>query len=672
MKTKKKENQKQRKDQETSIRNKIQHSIVRLLLITLAIMGVLSIILIFVATTNTLKQTLREMSKIGAQRVSKELTDYTHIAYETGCTAALSNAYLANEEKEAILVQKVENYDIVECLLYDSRQLMTSGDKVVKEEFYKEAIKGEIYISEPITDGTYEDPYIIIAAPLWKGGKPDTEVVGVIKIVPNPALLGDIVNSISVSKNSESFILNGEGTFIASYDEEQVQNQYNPIEAAKTNASAAKLAGIAEKMVAGEQGVTSAILNSTYYYVTYAPIEGTNGWSLAIKASVNDFALYSLIGIGLIVVFVIAGLFIAKRKAKNLSENLAKPIILCEKRLQLLAQGDLHSPVPEVVVRDETGKLIEATGVIVTSMRAMIEDINYLLGCMSEGNFNISSGARESYVGDFKDIILSMQKINRSLSSTLREINDSADQVASAADQMSLGAQHLAEGATDQSSAVEELIATIDSITTQMNDNVRKARATSDRVREISDGAEQGNDRIIAMTDAMTGISDKSNQIRNIVKTIEEIASQTNLLSLNASIEAARAGEAGRGFAVVANEIRHLAEQSEQAVVDTRLLIEAALAEVDRGNATVDETSETLRTIISGLEEISQSVLDVSQISIDQAGIMEQVKGGVKQISTVVESNSAMAEETSATSEEMAAQADQLNSLVGQFVLRKE
>ncbi len=174
------------------------------------------------------------------------------------------------------------------------------------------------------------------------------------------------------------------------------------------------------------------------------------------------------------------------------------------------------------------------------------------------------------------------------------------------------------------------------------------------------------------MVEAMARIDDTSQKIGNIISEIEEIASQTNLLSLNASIEAARAGEAGRGFAVVADQIRQLAEQTSKSAVDTRELIEGALQEVSEGNQAAEKVSASLNHVVEGIEQIAQSSKSISTVSRDQADAMEQAEQGVNQISEVIQSNSAAAQESSATSEELSAEATSLDDLVGRYVLPEQ
>ena len=248
-------------------------------------------------------------------------------------------------------------------------------------------------------------------------------------------------------------------------------------------------------------------------------------------------------------------------------------------------------------------------------------------------------------------------------------IRESADQVGLGSNQMAESGQALAEGATDQAASIEELLATVNNLAEQVEYNTRTAVSTSQKADDIGKQAVASNQHIMEMTEAMGKISAASMQIANIIQTIEEIADQTNLLSLNASIEAARAGEAGRGFAVVAGEIGHLANQSADAVEDTRKLIEAAVHEVEGGSRIAAETAEALQSVIEGIGEIVKAGEEVATNSNEQNGAMRQINLAIEQISEVVQSNSAAAEESSATSQELSAQAVELNDMIEMFTL---
>lgn len=388
----------------------------------------------------------------------------------------------------------------------------------------------------------------------------------------------------------------------------------------------------------------------------------------SLSTSLSSFSIITIMGV---VALIIASSAIAIWFGKMIAVSIAKPMQDCSQRLVNLAEGDLNSEIPVVETEDEVGDLANATQKIVGGLKCIIEDIGYLLDEMANGNFNISTREADSYKGDFGPMLLSVKKINMELSSSLREIQDSSNQVATAAEQMARGATELAEGATEQAGAVEELYATTTDVASQVETNAKNTGEANTKANEVGKQAEISNEKMGQMTDAMARISQTSNQIVEIINTIDAIASQTNLLSLNASIEAARAGEAGKGFAVVANEIGELAKQSSEAANNTRQLIETSMHEVEKGTTIADGTAKSLHAVTDGISEIIGLIEAIKDASNRQAEAMEQVNAGIGQISSVVQSNSATAEESSATSEELSAQTETMNTMISRFTLKE-
>lgn len=616
---------------------------------------------------------MKATAKVSAERVEWEITSYKNLAEDLGLMARLANEEVDIEEKKTLVDERVKLNEMAYGDILDSKGIsIFTGENWGDTAFFQEAFKGSVYVSEPITSGTQGYLQIAIAAPLWKDGLYGTEVVGVVYLAPEENFLNDIMVATNVSEHGSAYMIDNTGNVIAHKDIELVKNKDNSIEAAKTNSALKPLAKLEQKMVKGESGFGTYRYGGVKKIMAYAPVKNSNDWSIAITAPLSDFIGETIIGIVITILIVAAAIAVAVVMVKKLAENIGTPIRLCAERLKTLAQGDLHTEIPSVSSKDETLILVNATEDIVSGMGLIIRDVDYILNEMSNNNFNVHSQSLESYVGDFEGILKAVRRIKYSLSSTLIHIREAADQVGLGASQLAESGQALAEGATDQAASVEELLATVNSITDQVERNTENAMSTSQRATQIGKEADTSSAYIREMMKAMQRISDASMQISNIIQTIEEIADQTNLLSLNASIEAARAGEAGRGFAVVAGEIGHLANQCTESVEDTRKLIEAALNEVESGNQIAGETAKALQKVIDGMEEIVKSVEQVAENSNEQNNSMQQINETIEMISEVVQTNSAAAEQGSATSEELSAQATELNDLIESFQLSEE
>lgn len=633
--------------------------------------GGVGIYMSYSSSQATLAPSMEAIAVETADRVSYELQSYENAIEALGMVPALSDPTVTTAEKQTLLDQWVNYYGMMRGNVLNTAGVsLFDGNDYSDRDYFQEAIKGETYVSVPTVSKITGELSIMVAAPLWQGGIPNSQVVGVVYFVPKETFLNDIMATIKVSENSSAFMLDANGNTIAHENIDVVRNQENTINQAKTDSSLNKLAALETKMVAGESGFGSYSYDGVAKYLAYAPVTGTDGWSLAVNANTSDFlsGVYrNIIIIAILVAVVVLSAILISVRVAN---GLGNPIRMCVQRIQQLQEGDLTSPVPEFKRKDEIGLLVDATNQIVYVLRGIIEDLGYLLREMSQGNLNVRSQNKELYVGDMAGVLASLQDLERGLSSTMSQIGTAANQVSAGAEQVSVGAQSLAQGATEQASAVQELSATIGDINSTSDENSKAARLAQEKSNLAGEQVMTCNAKMSELKQAMADIYKGHQGIGQIIEAIENIAFQTNILALNAAVEAARAGTAGKGFAVVADEVRSLASKSDQAAKQTKEMIEQSMNNVGRGNTLTSEVSAALDQTVVFAQESVKLMNQVAENIISETESIHQVSEGTDQISGVVQTNSATAEESAAASEELSSQAQLLKELVSRFSLR--
>ncbi len=654
-----------------SIRKKITVCLMATVLAALVLVGASSITLNYRSTIATVDQMMRQTAVLAAERIEQELTAYKNVAVDTGCIPQLSDPLTPVADKQAIIDERVAMHGFQRGNVIGADGIsIFDGKDYSDREYVQQAMSGNVYVSEPLVSKITGELSIMVAAPIYANGTRGGGIAGVVYFVPPETFLNDIVSSINISENCRAYMINKNGDTIADITLDTITTQ-NVEREAQSDSSLKGRAAIHAEMRQGKNGFAGFNASDGPRYAAYAPVGGTDGWSMAVTTMQKDYLSDTYVSILINILVSVAAALASIVVAVKLASNISVPMRACCQRMKQLVEGDLKSPVPETRGQDETAELTRATADMIAGLNTIIDDIGYLLNELAHQNFDVNSDHREAYVGGFQNILLSMRNLKLSLSDTLRQIDSSASQVSSASNQVSVGAQSLSQGSMEQASAVEQLAATVNEISTSAKKTAAAAEQASQFVGQA--GAQLGTsvNYVKDLNTAMEKISGSSEEISKIIATIENIAFQTNILALNAAVEAARAGSAGKGFAVVADEVRNLASKSDEAAKATKELIEGSIEAVTEGSRVVAMVTGSLERTNSIAGNVTTQMDIVVKAVDEQTEAIAQVTEGIDQISSVVQTNSATAQQSAAASEELSAEASGLKQMVDQFTLAK-
>lgn len=557
-------------------------------------------------------------------------------------------------EADTILTTYVADIDA--NVLFDS-DLWISGEDydVTTRDWYQAVTDRGLIITEPYEDADTGNFVVTISTPVYNG----SEILGVTAVDFSLDTLNSTVGSFKVGETGYVMLVAPSGLVLSHKNSDMVMKNISD-------------AGIDQNMMqaihAGDSAIREYTNNGDKAVGNCIQVEGV-GWKLITSMPYREFTANTRRIRNIILGIYVILLFLVTLAILVVSTLITKPIKRLNKAARRMADGELNISI-DVHSKDEVGQLADSLERLAGKLKeymAYINETSDALNHMAAGNLAVE--LKLSYEGEFAKIKESFNQATAMIHNTVTKITSSADQVSTGAEHVSNVAQSLSQGAAEQASSVEELAATINEISEQVKSNAENAKQASEKANQVGEEMAASNLKMKEMTTAMDDIRSSSNEIGKIIKTIEDIAFQTNILALNAAVEAARAGAAGKGFAVVADEVRNLAGKSAEASQNTSAMISASINAVENGTRIADETAKAMLVAVEGAREVTETVDKISRASDEQAKSILQVTQGVDQIASVVQTTSATAEESAASSEQMMGQAQDLKDAVEYFRL---
>lgn len=631
-------------------------------------LGVILVILMIItslrSTSSVLHDNLQITARISAQNISSNIHLLVDRMDSMAQKPEWSDINMSAAEMQQLIDQCEERVEFVWIAAYDTAGAKLYGDSlaptsIMGKDYYDYLVRTQnLTVGSPVhQDGLWQ---LEVGIPIVnEGGDLLFYLVGSYKY----DLLNDVLSNINIGGKGIAYIVDGEGTIIADKniaDMDKVRNLYE-LYGSGVNRR------VFDAMLDFRTDSKSVYLKGVHHYMAYSPIAGTN-WTLLIAAPGADF-LGTLIWSVALSILIIIGLqiYITKRTVQ-IADQISGSLSLATDRLALLAAGNLKEEVVFADNNQEAETLTTALASTISSLSTYIDNITGYLGLLSSGDY--STQADGIFNGDFVAIREAMTLITDALNETMCHIQQASVAVRNNSSETTIYAKKLYDGSIEQSDALKRLTVKMNLITDktdEIDDNAQRVKQSAGAAKErVDEGQQQMKD----MLETMDSIHRDMQEIITISQLIEDISSQTSLLSLNASIEAARAGEAGKGFAVVAQEISHLSQQTADALEKTGAIIGKASVAIDQGMQTAQNTAKSFDKVNQATSEFTEISNNLIHITMQQKEAIDTVSQEVQTVLTIADTNQQLARETDETVAVSMKQAEELEQIVSMVKLR--
>ena len=607
--------------------------------------------------TGFLEQYTKSVEQLAAnpeiKQVMRETKAGGNISQAAQKEAVLNNlANIAASDSDNVMAVWISDLDASSFLQSDGLTNEEDWD-ITGRSWYSCIETKQTILTEPYVDSTNGKMVLSAAAPVYDDVTGD--ILGAVGMDITLDQMTKLMSEYKIGRKGYILLLSGDGMIVYHPQNDMIQQNIKDINISEN----------AVKAAASNKNVFLRFKTDGTPKYGFLQHAGDTGYIVLSSLPSSEYyaTLFAMV-LALILIFA-GGIALIAFSIRKSSASLTRPIMDLNHTAQQLAAGDL-----DVTSQDEIGELGQSIQKTVSRLKeyiVYIDETAEVLSQVADGNLNIS--LKNDYAGEFQKIKTALLNISDSMNQVMVGINESSQHVSVGASELASASQILAEGAEQQAASIEQLTATTATVAEQVDNSRREAEASAKATEQAAAVIEENQEKMKQMMNAMDKIHETSQQVVGIIQTIEDIASQTNLLSLNASIEAARAGEAGKGFAVVADEIGKLALESSEAANTTKELIGISMEEIRKGNAIADSAMESLKESVSAIGNVNKMIKETADSAVAQAENMNQLRMGIEEIAHGIQDNSAASQETSATSQELASQAEMLNQMVQKFEL---